>query len=102
MHRSPLLTVTVHCPHFQRTVSALKATYRAALRGGDERVRFVYLKVPPEVLAVRLVARQGHFMPPSLLASQLATLEAPDDALTVDGMLAVDAIVAEIRRGLGR
>jgi gluconokinase len=82
--------------------SALKAAYRRQLRGGDERVRFVYLKVPPEVLAARMAARKGHFMPRSLLASQLATLEVPDDALVVDGSAPVEAVVAAIRRGLAR
>jgi gluconokinase len=80
--------------------SALKAAYRAELRGGDERVRFVYLKVPPSVLAERLSARQGHYMPPSLLASQLATLEEPEDALVVDGDADVPTVVAAIRHGL--
>jgi gluconokinase len=82
--------------------SALKAVYREQLRGGDERVRFVYLKVPAAMLAARLAGRQGHFMPASLLASQLATLEEPDDALVVDGTAAVAAVVAAVRRGIGR
>jgi gluconokinase len=64
--------------------SALKASYRAMLRGDDgAAVQFVYLKVDPVVLQRRLQQRQGHFMPASLLASQLATLEEPEDAIVV-------------------
>ncbi len=57
------------------TCSALKRTYRARLvRPG---VRLVYLWGERELLAARLGARRGHFMPPALLDSQLATLEPP-------------------------
>src|SRR5579884_1235439 len=56
--------------------SALKRAYRDLLRVRDD-VRFVYLAVDEKVLAARLAARQGHYMPPSLLPSQLATLEPP-------------------------
>ena len=41
------------------------------------RVRWVYLWAPRELIAERLSRRTGHFMPPSLLDSQFATLEAP-------------------------
>jgi gluconokinase len=40
-------------------------------------VRLVYLEGPRELIAARLGARQGHFMPPSLLESQFAALEPP-------------------------
>ncbi|WP_426594031.1 gluconokinase [Cellulomonas sp. McL0617] len=66
--------------------SALRRSYRDILRTADGRVRFALLVATPEELARRLAARPGHFMPPSLLASQLATLEplAPDeDGITV-------------------
>jgi gluconokinase len=62
--------------------SALKAAYRDSLQGGDPRVQFVYLTGPRAVIEERLKARRGHFMPPALLDSQLATLEPPSDALT--------------------
>jgi gluconokinase len=66
------------------TCSALKASYRAILRGDDgAAVQFVYLKVDPAILRQRLQQRQGHFMPASLLASQLAELEEPEDAIVV-------------------
>jgi len=58
--------------------SALKRSYRDLLRSvGEADVRFVYLAGSRALLAKRLAQRRGHFMPPSLLASQLAILEEP-------------------------
>lgn len=57
------------------TCSALKRSYRDLLCAGHPSVRFVFLLVPRAVLAARLAARHGHFMPASLLDSQLTTLE---------------------------
>lgn len=57
--------------------SALRRAYRDVLRDGPGEVRFVFLDVDPEVLAARLAHRSGHFMPRTLLASQLAMLEPP-------------------------
>lgn len=64
------------------TCSALKRRYRDLLRGPAPGLRFVFLHGPQALLAERMAARQGHYMPPSLLQSQLATLEppAPDEA----------------------
>ena len=59
------------------TCSALKRAYRDALRKGDPDLFFVLLDGPESLLAQRLAARTDHFMPPSLLASQLAILERP-------------------------
>ncbi|GAB3103990.1 gluconokinase [Isoptericola nanjingensis] len=61
------------------TCSALKRSYRDVLRGAHGRVRFVHLDGTPELLADRMAHRSGHFMPPALLPSQLATLEPLDD-----------------------
>src|SRR5215218_1642283 len=63
------------------TCSALKRSYRDLLRDGHPSVRFVHLLAPPELIKNRVDARRGHYMPPSLLASQLDTLEplAPDE-----------------------
>jgi carbohydrate kinase (thermoresistant glucokinase family) len=55
--------------------SALKKSYREILRCADPSVRFVFLEGPYELLSQRLGSRSGHFMPPSLLQSQLAILE---------------------------
>jgi len=54
--------------------SALKRSYRDVLRA-DEDVWFLHLTGPAEVIAERIAARPGHFMPVSLLDSQLADLE---------------------------
>ena len=59
--------------------SALKRAYRDRLREAAPGMRIVALLPPPDVLAERLGHRRGHFMPGSLLASQLATLEVPGD-----------------------
>ena len=83
------------------TCSALKAAYRDLLRGGDARVQFVYLTGPRAVLEERLKARRGHFMPPALLDSQLATLEPPADALTFSCEKSPEEIVAAAIQALG-
>ncbi|GHC62722.1 gluconokinase [Neogemmobacter tilapiae] len=57
--------------------SALKRSYRDHIRKAAPDVRFVYLHGDRALLAARLAARPGHFMPPALLDSQLATLEIP-------------------------
>lgn len=57
--------------------SALKRSYRARLRELAPGTLFALLDVPRPVLEQRLSTRQGHYMPASLLDSQLATLESP-------------------------
>lgn len=57
------------------TCSALRLAYRDVLREAEGRVRFVHLTADPALLSARLARRSGHFMPATLLASQLATLE---------------------------
>jgi carbohydrate kinase (thermoresistant glucokinase family) len=59
------------------TCSALKRRYRDIIIGDRPEVRLVFLKGERELIADRLAARLGHFMPPSLLESQFATLEEP-------------------------
>ena len=65
--------------------SALKASYRETLASSIDphALVFVWLDLSREVLAERLAARQGSFMNPALLDSQLATLEPPTDAIRV-------------------
>lgn len=58
--------------------SALKRAYRAVLVHGRDDVRIVFLDGTQDLIAARLAARKGHFMPPGLLASQFRTLERPD------------------------
>ena len=55
--------------------SALRRAYREAILAEAPTTRFVMLDVPEEQIAERMRARDGHFMPATLLASQLATLE---------------------------
>ncbi|GLU30776.1 gluconokinase [Trinickia caryophylli] len=81
--------------------SSLKRVYRDVLRGGgtpDGNVRFVYLKGTYERLQERLGHRTGHFFDPSLLRSQLDTLEEPgdDEAVTVSIDMTPQAIVDEV------
>ena len=85
--------------HVVIACSALKQAYRDRLESGGP-VRFVYLKGDAETIAPRLAGRAGHFMPPSLLASQFATLEEPDDAIVVDITQSVAGQVAAITRAL--
>jgi len=59
------------------TCSALKRSYRDILRAEAAELRFVFLRGTRTLLAERLATRKGHFMPASLLESQLATLEEP-------------------------
>jgi len=59
------------------TCSALKRSYREVLRTGSASVKFIYLHGDRELLAMRLAQRREHFMPPSLLESQLVALEPP-------------------------
>jgi gluconokinase len=80
--------------------SALKASYRSKLKVSQE-VRFVFLKGSAALIAERLHERHGHFAGESILASQLADLEEPEDALTVDISSSPHQIVEEIRKGLG-
>lgn len=76
--------------------SALRRAYRNRLRSAGG-VRFLHLAASQEVIAARLAARQGHFMPESLLDSQYATLEPPgdDEAVMLDARLAPDALLEQ-------
>lgn len=79
--------------------SALKRAYRDILRGGAADLQFIHLRGDPELLATRMASRPGHYMPASLLDSQLATLEPPgpdEHAHTFDAALPADAIVAAV------
>jgi gluconokinase len=89
------------------TCSALRRPYRDLLCDGHPSVRFVHLIAPPDLIKHRMDARQGHFMPPSLLASQLATLEPlhPDEpgvAVETTGDPAQVADAALRRLGVAR
>lgn len=77
--------------------SALRRAYRDQLRAHLPSADFLLLTGDPEVIARRQAARRGHFMPTSLLASQLQTLEplGPDEhGVEVDVDQSVDEVVA--------
>jgi carbohydrate kinase (thermoresistant glucokinase family) len=88
-----LLTVAEHMAAWEQAggavvaCSALRAAYRERLLAASPgNVRFVFLDAPAETIRTRLLARHGHYMPPSLLDSQLAALEppAPGEAIRVE------------------
>ncbi|WP_085317249.1 gluconokinase [Derxia lacustris] len=58
--------------------SALKRAYRDRLRQGDADLVFVHLAGTRTLIAERMLLREGHYMPLSLLDSQFAALEPPD------------------------
>jgi gluconokinase len=76
--------------------SALKRSYRDRLSAASRvPLRFILLETRQEELTRRLVARAGHYMPASLLESQLAILEPPgadECALTLEATTAPDAL----------
>ncbi|UOY03592.1 gluconokinase [Blastococcus sp. PRF04-17] len=81
------------------TCSALKRTYRDVLRDGHPSVWFAHVSVDREVLRDRLGRRTGHYMPASLLDSQLALLEPlaeEEPGTTVSGDGTPEAVVEEL------
>jgi gluconokinase len=83
--------------------SALKRAYRDILVHGRDDVRIVFLDGTQALIANRLTARKGHFMPPGLLDSQFRTLEPPQPAerpITVSIDPPVEAIIDDIIRQL--
>jgi carbohydrate kinase (thermoresistant glucokinase family) len=59
--------------------SSLKRRYRDLLRSADPALRFAHLAGPRELIASRMAARKDHYMPTTLLDSQLAALEPLQD-----------------------
>ena len=79
--------------------SALKRAYRRVIVGERPDVRLVYLRGDRDAIATRLAARTDHFMPPSLLDSQIATLEEPgpdERPIVVDASLPIDEIITAV------
>lgn len=75
--------------------SALRRAYRDRIRATNPGVVFVHLHGSDDLLGERAASRTDHFMPPSLLASQIATLELLDgdeDGVTLDVAATADAI----------
>lgn len=83
--------------------SALKRAYRERLRGGRDGVALVHLAGDPALIQERMAARRGHYMPVTLLPSQLAVLEppAPDEgAITIEIGGTPESIAEEALRRL--
>jgi gluconokinase len=83
--------------------SALRRRYRDILRGGHDDVVFVFLQADPAVIQRRLDERRDHFMPASLLESQLVALEKPgpdENVITVDARQPPEAIVDTVLKEL--
>lgn len=83
------------------TCSALKAAYRRTLLDGLTGVALVHLTGDPALLLARIQGRAGHYMKPGMLDSQLAILEPPADAITLDVANSPAQLVAEIKKRLG-
>ncbi|MEU4344310.1 gluconokinase [Nocardia sp. NPDC023852] len=84
--------------------SALKRGYRDQLRAGVFEAFFVHLAAPRTELARRMTGRRGHFMPPSLLDSQLAALEplaADENGVTIDATRTPEDLVTDAVAALG-
>lgn len=88
------------------TCSALKHSYRELLAGAAGRVIFLHLDGGADLISQRMQGRVGHFMPPTLLPSQLATLEPLTQAeldagsLRLDISLSPDELVAAVVQAL--
>jgi gluconokinase len=93
---------------FLVTCSALRRSYRDLLREGHPSVWFAHVNPSEQALTDRLSQRTGHYMPPSLLGSQLATLEqlgADEPGAAVPGEDSVeqtaDDLLAALREARG-
>jgi gluconokinase len=87
------------------TCSALKRSYRDLLRDGHPSVWFAHVTADPDVLRERVSGRTGHYMPVSLLESQLAALEPLQDdepGASISGAGAPEAVVDELLAVLER
>lgn len=81
------------------TCSALKRAYREIVVGRRREVRLIYLRGTAKQIAAHLAGRKGHFMPASLLQSQIDALEEPgsdENALTIDVGPPADQVVEDV------
>jgi gluconokinase len=86
------------------TCSALKRAYRDRLAKSRPQVSFVFIQLDQADVAARIAGRRGHFMPPSLLASQFADLQPPgpdEPMIVVDGAQPIRAQVEAVVARLG-
>ena len=90
---------TANGEHLIVACSALKQAYRDRLAAGGD-VRVVYLKGDAATIEPWIAHRKGHYMPASLLPSQFAALEEPENAIVVDIREPLGAKIATITRAL--
>jgi gluconokinase len=90
--------VTLADVPFVLACSALRLVHRQQLLRACPDMCIVLLHGDPALLQQRLEQRRGHFMPASLLDSQLATLESPSDALRIDISLPPESILERLRQ----
>ena len=79
--------------------SGLRSVHRQKLRESGVPVRFIFLYVAPARIQARLLRRTGHYMPPSLLASQFEALQSSAgerDVLAVDGEGPPEQVLARV------
>ena len=85
------------------TCSALRRAYRDVLRDGHASVRFIHLVAAVETLQTRVEQRLGHYMPASLVGTQLETLEpleADEPGMVTSSERPVDRIIDDIEAWL--
>lgn len=80
--------------------SALKEQYRRLLGIEPQRRPLVYIRISPESASARVAARVCHFMPSSLISSQFAALEPPQEAIEVSAEWPLDKAVEYVARAL--
>jgi gluconokinase len=81
--------------------SALKRAYRRRLSGGRPEVAFAYLKGTQDLVGSRVASRRHEYMPSTLLPSQFAALEEPDDAIVLDIGETPAVLISRLRDALG-
>lgn len=102
--RARILEMRGKTPCYVLACSALKQTYRDALRAGDPTTDlvFIYLHGSRELIAERMAGRKGHYMPPSLIDSQFAILEEPTDAIRISIDQTPDEMLRDVLSAFGR
>jgi gluconokinase len=86
--------------HIVLACSALRSAYRDLLCAASRQPAVVYLQADRPLIFERIAQRHDHFMPATLIDSQFAALEEPNDAMRVPADWPPDQIVAAIRAHL--
>lgn len=75
--------------------SALKESYRQILAQKGEPVRFLYLKITPEAVRLRLNKREHEFMNKTLIESQFDILEEPRQAMIIEAESSFEQVLKD-------